>query len=414
MAAMLIVAVLAAGFASAIPVSLDEVKVDGTELSTTGVNRLDVVRGDKIDVRIELSSPVDLDNVEVEAAIFGYEYNDRQRMSDTSHTFDLEANVTYVRKLSLTVPIKVDEDDYQLRIRVSDRNGISIQQDYSLKIDVPRHGLEIKDVVLSPETKIKAGRTLTAKVRIKNVGEKDEEGIRVKVAIPALGVSESDYIDELDYDDAKTSEELWLEIPRTAAAGTYTVQTTVEFDEGYESVSWESTITVVEAEEARSQTEGPQTVIGVGAQRQDVTAGESGVIFPLTITNNGAEAKSYTIAVNGADQWASVAVNPANTAVLQPGEAKAFYIYVSANEDAAEGEHMFSAVVSSGAQTLKEITFSANVVAGSSGWDNVAKGLEVGLIVLVVLIVIIGLIIGFNKLKGDEDEDLGDAGQTYY
>jgi len=75
---------------------------------------------------------------------------------------------------------------------------------------------------------------------------------------------------------------------------------------------------------------------------------------------------------------------------------------------------MFSAVVSSGAETLKEITFKANVSASESSWDSVKKGLEVGLVVLVVLLVILGLIIGFNKLKGDEDEDSGEAAQTYY
>ena len=47
--------------------------------------------------------------------------------------------------------------------------------------------------------------------------------------------------------------------------------------------------------------------------------------------------------------------------------------------------------------------------------DKIKKALEVGLVVWVVVLVILGLIIGFNKLKGsdEEDEEKGDD-QTYY
>ena len=53
-----------------------------------------------------------------------------------------------------------------------------------------------------------------------------------------------------------------------------------------------------------------------------------------------------------------------------------------------------------------------NVEEGASAWSKVRRGLEVALIVLVVLLVVIGLIIGFNRLKGDEDEEGKD--ETYY
>ena len=55
----------------------------------------------------------------------------------------------------------------------------------------------------------------------------------------------------------------------------------------------------------------------------------------------------------------------------------------------------------------------ANVAEGNNGWDTIKKALEIGLVVLVILLVVIGLIIGFSRLKGRDDED-EDEDKTYY
>ena len=47
--------------------------------------------------------------------------------------------------------------------------------------------------------------------------------------------------------------------------------------------------------------------------------------------------------------------------------------------------------------------------------SDVKKGLEIALVVLVIFLIILGLIIGFNKLKNnDNDDPLGENGETYY
>ena len=52
-------------------------------------------------------------------------------------------------------------------------------------------------------------------------------------------------------------------------------------------------------------------------------------------------------------------MSPSNVVVLGPNEAKAVYVYVSANEDATAGEQLFALKVKSGDDTLKEITLKA-------------------------------------------------------
>jgi len=64
-----------------------------------------------------------------------------------------------------------------------------------------------------------------------------------------------------------------------------------------------------------------------------------------------------------------------------------------------------------GDKVLDSVTLKANVVGGAAGSVDLKRALEIGLIVLVVILVILGLIIGFNKLKGDEDDK---EGESYY
>ena len=239
---------------------------------------------------------------------------------------------------------------------------------------------------------------------------------------------DSDKANQIDEDDSVTSEELYLRIPACTKPGTYDATVTVSYHDGDYSETRNEKITVIQGDLCELNKDPvapiqPKTIITVGPTSQDVIQGQGGVIYPLTLSNAGSEARTYVIAADGYADWADVSVSPANIVVLQSGEAKALYVYVSANEDAPVGEHMFSLTVTSGAETLKEFVLKSNVVAGeaepvTTNWGGVKKVLEIGLVVLVVLLVILGLIIGFSRLKGsdddfDDDDDEGKS-ETYY
>jgi hypothetical protein len=405
-----------------LPITLNEVKVDGSELTSGASNRLDIERDQSIPVRVELTSTADLDDVEVSVFVSGFEHNDRQRISDYAPVFDMDANTTYIKKFDLSLSDLIDEDDYKLRVLVTDRDGDELIQNFNLKLDVPRHSTVIEDVIFSPEGYVRAGRALLATVRVANRGEKEEEGVRVQVRIPDLGVSASDYIEDLEEegsgnDDELTSEELYLRIPQCAKPGSYDVEIEVRYNDGFD-VSTQKSVIEVLADEACPQHSGststpstPQTVINVGSVSQDVTAGVGGATYPLTITNAGSNSRSYTVGVSGVGNWASASVTPTNTVVLAGGETQTMYVFVQATDKADAGQRMFSVSVASDEKVLKQIPLSANVIGDYSA-GGVKKALEIGLVILVVLLVILGLIIGFNKLKGSEEG--GDESQTYY
>ena len=154
-----------------------------------------------------------------------------------------------------------------------------------------------------------------------------------------------------------------------------------------------------------------KTVIAVAVDRQTATQGGQEVGYPITLTNAGSESKTYTVAADGA-AWASFRVAPSNVMVIGAGESKAFTAFAKANDNAPVGQQTFTLTISSNDKVLKQLPLSVDVQKASGGASQLKGGLEIGLVVIVILIVIVGLIFGFSKLRGNEGEETDE--KTYY
>lgn len=432
---VLIVGLMAmSGAVSALNAVVDFVKVDGDQLAP-GLNTVqDLEKDNSFEVKVKVTAGEDLDNVEIEAMMSGYDHNDR--VSDVTDVFDMRANVSYTKTLQLQLPPRMDVDQYRLRIYVRDRAGDELNEDFNILVDTVRHSIQIKDVNVDPALEVEAGRSLRVLADLKNYGQQDENDVKVEFGIPELGLNAlPDYMD-IGSGDAKVSEELYLRIPVCTEEGTYTGQVKVTYDDGDEvetqnvlvnvikSLVCEANAPAAAAEEPAATSEEPaaqdKTVITVGAQSQELTRGEGGAIFPLTFTNSGSDAKTFVVAVTGADDWATVKISPLQTVTVGAGESKSVYVYVSAKETAELAEHMFTVdIKDASGNVVKQIPMSATVVdadgANNSG-SSLKKALEVGLIVLVVILIIVVLIVVFTRKKDDEEEEAEDeiSGQTYY
>ena len=397
------------------------VKVEVNDVQLTQSTPKQLAKTDELDVLVVFDyAKATETELQVEAVLRGYDHPDL--VEDITDVFTAKTGNRYDKRLTLKLPLRMEAGRYDLKIRFDEKTGATYELPYQLDITSERHALEIRDVVLNPENEVRAGHGLITNVRIKNRGERTEEDVKIKVSIPALGISASAYLDELDNecttddcDDSATSEDLYMRIPDNAETGEYTVKVEVEYDDGDEVETKTTKIRVVGEEGAIVPAETAKTIITVGPETQNVAQGAT-VAYPVTITNAGTSARTYTINVDGAD-WATFQVSPSNVVVLNAGESKAVYVYATASKAAAAGEQMFSVTVMSGEQTLKQVPLKANVTSQITtlGWSKIKKALEIGLVVLVVLLVILGLIIGFNKLKGSEEEEKeGKEGETYY
>ncbi len=230
--------------ALALDVQFDRVELNDQELSVNSVNRLDVQRDGKVDVEVRFTPTNNVKNVEIEASIRGYEHNQDSRIVDVTPLFDADANVTYVKKLQLSLPDNVEEDNYLLRVVATDRDTTPVVQEFRLKLDVPRHMLKVEDMLVHPGTTLKGGETALVTVRLENLGEKDEEDVKVTASIPELKVSASDFIDEIENEDEEETEEMLLRIPKCAEEGVYTLKVQASYDEDRMTASQERSIVV--------------------------------------------------------------------------------------------------------------------------------------------------------------------------
>lgn len=426
---LLLVAIFAMASVNA-QIVIGEVEFDDDEVSPSGSTEIrNFERNQEVEVKVHFTmedngdSVADSDEeVEIEVELTGY---DGDRVRDTEYIDEVKEGESYVERLTLSFPWDMDQDYYTMRVYICPRSGDCVEETYDLDVEAEEHGFVIKDVDFSPGLTVEAGRALLTTVRVENIGdEEDNEGVKVKVSIPELGLSASDYLDEVDEDDSVSSEELYIRIPSETSAGSYDVEVSVTYDDGDETVSEEYTITVTATEEevaAEEPAVESKTVITVGPEAQDMTAGQGGAVYPITLTNAAGEAKTYVISVSGYNSWGSVRLDPSNVVVLEEGQTQTVYLFVSANEDAS-GSQTFAVTVNAGSETLKQMLLTANVEPAAtedvaeetSSWDSVKKGLEVGLIVLVILLVILGLIIVVNKLRSQDDDEEDDKSKTYY
>lgn len=400
---------------------IDKVEIDGRIVSESDVSFITLERGDSLDLDIWVtgkSTGAVKDDIKVKAWIGGYEYGD---VAENTKIFKVEPNGIYKKTLSVSLPDDLDADDngnsekYTLHVEAFDSDN-EVRKSFSLRVEESMHDLRLIDVIFRPGTIVNAGDMLFTTVRVENMGDKKEEDVQVRVSIPELGFVARDYIDELvphdsNNDDEEKSDDIDLfgRIPRNARSGEYDVKVELIFNRGHDSIS-ENHRLIIEGEGVAADTD---SVVSVDSTRKDAKVGET-VSYKVMIANFGDERTTYSAEVSGAGAWGSVSVDPAFV-TLNAGETGELFVRTTPN---TAGEQAFTVKVKANGQTIKEMNLQTGVASGS----DVRRGLEIGFAVLAILLVILGLIIAFTKLRGngsEEEPEMGageerEAGQTYY
>ncbi|MBI3037306.1 hypothetical protein HYY73_06195 [Candidatus Woesearchaeota archaeon] len=403
-----------------VPVKVDAVEIDNFELSVSSNNVRDLERGQDFTLRIKLTASSDAKDIEIRAFVTGFEFSKSQDISDSTSPFDVEKGVSYVKTLKLKLPDRATEDTYRIRVIVAGRDNDEIAQNYRIKVTPTDHEVVIKDFNVNPEDMVQAGRALLATVRVKNLGDSTERDVKVRVSIPELGVTASpDFIDDLKSDESATSEEFFLRVDQCAKPGTYDVKAEVTFEEGDKTVTGTKQITVT-----KGACETPATSTSVSAngvriyspEQQDVAAGGVAVSYPITITNDGTTGKSFSLSAAASD-WATVKFSPSNVVAVKGGDSQTVYLVVSANKNSPAGAQVLVVRVKDQAgDVVKEFPLPANVVsaagAGSPNLGSTVQLLQLGLIALIVVLVVVGVVVAFRRMKGPGQGEEGT--QTYY
>ncbi len=410
--------------------TIDHIEVNDLEMDVATV--LDVERGEKLDIEVYinglLNSTDSVDDVVVTARIMGYEFGS---VSDSVGPFSIDGSNTYKKTLTLVVPYDIDaSEEYTLRIDVSDKKSETTQE-ISLHIDEARHDLSVFDVLLNPSSTIAAGNPLFVTVRLENLGEKEEDDIKIKVSIPDLGVSTVAYLNELNnegqeedtdnhFDEENSAQlDMLLKIPSDASSGTYELRVDVEYNRGHSFLTQTMNLNVVGVEEDT----GVQTVLNSDSNSKAINAGET-VQYKVMLANIGTAPGVYSIQVDGVSTWGEASVQPSFLTVM-PDSTGEVTISVTPYDTEASGSHTWVARVSLGSDILSEMVFTTKIngaepvavdAAETGGKDTLKSVLAVIFGVLLVVLVVLALIIAFRKANegGDEEETPSVEGQTYY
>lgn len=374
-------------------------------------NAIYVERGETLDITVFVTGLNDIQDVKVRAWIEGYEYED---IEDSSDMFDLTANVDRAIPLKIYIPEDIEaSEDYTLCIKVTDQNN-NVQKEFPLRIEETRHKIKIQDVLFRPSNTIEAGRYLRTVVRLENIGARKEEDIKVTVSIPELGISTSDYIDELvavenDDDDEETSQstnELVLQIPKNAETGDYEVKITAEYNRGHDIVV-KKEIIHIEGKKVLGEAE---AIISMDTSMKELPIGKE-TTYKVSFASLSDESAIYSVEVAGIETWASAKVEPAFI-TLEPEKAGELFVKITPNKDADLGSKIFTIKIKEGNTLIKEATINAEVTKAGIDWSATKTVLEWGFGVLVIILIILGLIIAFKRKTPESTES--ETEESYY
>lgn len=434
MAMLLCAALMIIPSATADSLNYDILRIEVNDLeafqqgSTSSIPNLNVELLDTLNVQVTLqglmAADAFVDDVVCEAKILGYEFG---ALSDQTPIFTVEENLVYSKVMNIPIPDDIDaSEQYTLRIECSDPIDEE-QMEFTLVINEIRHYVNIFDVITSPSNTVGAGQPVIATIRVENRGQKEEDNVRVTVSIPELGVSATNYIDELVTlqqeeqeeflfeEEAQGQIDLLLRIPQDAPTGEYTLRVDVEYNRGHNIVS-ETRRIFVEGIKAEEKAE---TVLNIDATSKQVNRGDA-TTYTLTIANLGTEKGIYSVMVDGLTGDLQATVEPGFLTVL-PDSTGQVRITVTPSADAEMRDYTFVANIMLGKELINQVTLHAKVAGEKEDTQAAATTfktvLAVLFIILVVVLVALGLFIAFRKEKDETTETSMPSeaqAQTYY
>ena len=405
----------AKGAREELDVSIDSVEAEGDALAENENNFIIIDKGEKkLNLRVRLTALENVEDAHIDA-VLAFENGDV--VADATTTFDIADGENSVKELELPLISKFEQNNFKLKVKVVDAEGDAEEKLYGLRISQKKFPFVVSSIAL-PETNAEAGKALVARLKFKNSGVVPLEGLLVKASLPELGVSSTKFVDQIKNSaNSIFDEEFALKIPESTSTGTYTLMAEIASQFGGEGEIREIPIFVVGKNEQKAQVVNEKLVINVPIARQDIKNDGSEVIYPLIFTNQGPDANTYILLLDGAG-WANLRLTDSNVFVINTHDSNTINVLASTTSR-AEGEQIFLATIKSNDEVLKQVPLRGNVVAVRGLLAAKLKNLlEVLLIGIVVALVAIAFFFGLKRFLqgGKKSEEIPDEaeGEAYY
>ncbi len=393
--------------------SIENVEIEN-KILTENENNFVMIRSKQkeLDLRVSLISIENVKNARIDA-VLSFENGDV--VADTTQTFDLTEEERIVKTLELPLIDKFEQGNFELKLMVTDSEGDSQEKLYELKISqkkFPLFPVIINSFSLSPMVEVQAGKYLITRLNLKNIGVVPIQDVNAKVTIQELGISATDFIDEIDSGESKLTKEMFLKIPDGTEMGAYTVKSEVILLNRDDTDSKSVKINVIGREQVQHKAEEDvQYMVDIAETLQIINQKQTSVVYPVLITNKGNSARAFTLLVDGIGigDFGTYHISPTNTLVIEPGQSRTLDVVITLSSEAF-GEKIFKIIVKSGSEALREIPFKVMIEKNGQYKQyvtDIRKIIEWFVVITVLLftaIAILYAVMMYSKNKGEKGE----------
>lgn len=270
------------------------------------------------------------------------------------------------------VPADFDAENYKLAIKVFDDD---ISESIECKDNVPGFSagfydaisvertddegksVVVDDIELDSAT-LTCGETLSGEFTVFNVGDDDQDRVRITAKNTELGINEQfEITSDLDEGDDQRIPFSFL-IPATAENKQHRIDLIVEYgyDDGVFEDEADDTFPIYFNVAGCSSTgpiTGPPSGILITASLESDAAPGEELVVEATITNAGSSSQTLTISAEDFEDWASLDDTSRSSLTLDAGESEKVTFTFTVDED-AEGSQSFDIKVTSPTETTRQ------------------------------------------------------------
>ena len=243
-----------------------KIYVDGDKDSGT----IDVKPESTVKVKFKVEntySDSDLDKSEIEdieATVTIEGIDDGDDIDDEADVDDLKVGKDDSVTITLDLPLELDhDDDYILKISITGEDAENssithtVEEEYDVRVKKEKHDLLFKKAELT-NSNLKCSRTTSLSTYILNMGEEEEDEVKLTITNAELELNKQvtfDLSDDPFDDDSKYRSTIPITIAQETEPGVYPIIVRVEYDEGDEVKEKTVELTVTECVTAKPKEE---------------------------------------------------------------------------------------------------------------------------------------------------------------
>jgi len=326
---------------------------------------------------------------------------------DLIQRVSLEEDESEDVEFDIQVPGDIDSGNYKLYIKayLSDEEESCIDNwgsnSFYKSVTIEKESREVvmedKNLMNEMPLEVLCNQEVSLDLPIYNIGENDEEKVKLTFKSNALGINAEKILSDLEENDMKKVSFNFITPENLTVNQTYSADLFIyfDYDEGYYDEYNSYGIDFIPIGNCKVRPEATLTA-NLITELDEVEAGEQ-VKINASVKNSGKEKATYTMSVEGLSGWAKLKSITPQILTLDPDEEKSVMITLQLDGDAEE-EYIFTLNAESESEVIEQQQISLFVentgfFSSIGGWLADHWGLLIVIIINVLLLVFVVILV---------------------